>query len=168
MDNDWYSPIPSWEAARTAPSNTSWIIDVVHQISDAVAVPSSAPEQPTPLPSPGWFTQFLADRAVRKPSPHTTKAYRQDFEAIAILIVGSADAVAHLHVDQVAKESLRAAFAAYADTHSAASIRRCWSTWNTLCTFLYTAELLDANPMPLIGRPKVPRTLPTPPTPSPT
>ena len=53
-----------------------------------------------------------------------------------------------------------AAFAAYADTHSAASIRRCWSTWNTLCTFLFTAELLDADPMPLIGRPKVPNTLP--------
>jgi site-specific recombinase XerD len=55
---------------------------------------------------------------------------------------------------------MRAAFAAYADTHSAASIRRCWSTWNTLCTFLFSAELLDANPMPLIGRPKVPRSLP--------
>jgi site-specific recombinase XerD len=55
---------------------------------------------------------------------------------------------------------LRSAFAAYANTHSAASIRRCWSTWNTLCTFLFTAELLEANPMPLIGRPKVPKTLP--------
>jgi site-specific recombinase XerD len=117
-------------------------------------------QQSAPLPSPGWFTEFLADRAVRKPSPHTTKAYRQDFEAIALLIAGTADAVADLQVDELTKDSMRTAFAAYADTHSAASIRRCWSTWNTLCTFLFTAELIDANPMPLIGRPKVPKTLP--------
>jgi len=97
---------------------------------------------------------------VRKPSPHTIKAYRQDFEAIAILITGAADSVADLHIGEVTKDTLRAAFAAYADTHSAASVRRCWSTWNTLCAFLFTAELLDANPMPLIGRPKVPKTLP--------
>ena len=32
---------------------------------------------------PQWFSAFLADRAVRKPSPHTAKAYRQDFAAIA-------------------------------------------------------------------------------------
>ena len=122
-------------------------------------MPSSTPQQP-PLPCPRWFTDFLTDRAVRKPSPHTTKAYRQDFEAIATLIAGTADAVADLHIGEVTKDTLRAAFAAYADTHSAASVRRCWSTWNTLCAFLFTAELLDANPMPLIGRPKVPKSLP--------
>lgn len=123
-------------------------------------MPRSAPKQPPVLASPGWFTDFLADRAVRKPSPHTTKAYRQDFEAIAILIAGTADAVAALQVNEVTKDNVRAAFAAYAGTHSAASIRRCWSTWNTLCTFLFTAESIDANPMPLVGRPKVPKTFP--------
>jgi site-specific recombinase XerD len=97
---------------------------------------------------------------VRKPSPHTTKAYRQDFEAIATLIAGTAERIADLRANDVTKDNLCAAFAAYADTHSAASVRRCWSTWNTLCGFLFTAELLDANPMPLIGRPKVPKTLP--------
>jgi TnpA family transposase len=45
----------------------------------------------------------------------------------------------------VTKDNLRSAFAAYANTHTAASIRRCWSTWNTLCTLLFTAGLLDAN-----------------------
>jgi integrase/recombinase XerC len=50
---------------------------------------------------------------------------------------------------------MRAAFAAYAQDHEAASIRRCWSTWNVLCTFLYTNEQLGANPMQLIGRPKL-------------
>ena len=115
---------------------------------------------PTAVPYPEWFSVFLADRAIRKPSPHTAKAYRQDFEAIAILLTGSADAVARLDPHDLTKENLRTAFAVYADAHSPASIRRCWSTWNTLCSFLYTAELLDANPMPLIGRPKVPKSLP--------
>ena len=33
---------------------------------------------------------------------------------------------------------MRTAFAQYAKSHEAASIQRCWSTWNVLCTFLYT------------------------------
>jgi hypothetical protein len=33
----------------------------------------------------------LADRTIRKPSRHTAKAYRQDFEAIAILVAGSGE-----------------------------------------------------------------------------
>ena len=33
-------------------------------------------------------------------------------------------------------------------------------SWNTLCDFLYTGELITANPMPLIGGPKVAKTLP--------
>jgi integrase/recombinase XerC len=55
---------------------------------------------------------------------------------------------------------MRAAFATYAQAHEAASIRRCWSTWNVLCTFLYTGEQLAANPMQLVGRPKLGRALP--------
>jgi site-specific recombinase XerC len=55
---------------------------------------------------------------------------------------------------------MRSAFAAYARDHEAASIRRCWSTWNVLCTFLYTSEQLAANPLQLVGRPKLARPLP--------
>ena len=55
---------------------------------------------------------------------------------------------------------MRSAFAAYARDHEAASIRRCWSTWNVLCTFLYTSEQLAATPMQLVGRPKLARPLP--------
>ena len=62
-------------------------------------------------------------------------------------------------------EALRSAFAEYARTHEAASIRRCWSTWNVLCTYLFTAELIPANPMPMIGRPKQPKSLPKVPAP---
>jgi integrase/recombinase XerC len=55
---------------------------------------------------------------------------------------------------------MRHAFATYAGDHEAASIRRCWSTWNVLCTFLYTGEQLAANPMQLVGRPKLAKSLP--------
>ena len=109
---------------------------------------------------PEWFSVFLADRGVRKPSPHTAKAYRQDFVAIAELLAGDRAQIAELTPATITKEAMRAAFAAYADSHEPASIRRCWSTWNTLCAFLYTSELLESNPMPLIGRPKVPKSLP--------
>lgn len=112
------------------------------------------------LAVPSWFTEFLADRAVRKPSANTMKAYRQDFEAIALRLCASPNEVADLTPYQLTKGDMRLAFAVYAKDHAAASIRRCWSTWNTICTFLYTAELLPANPMPLIGRPKLPKTLP--------
>jgi integrase/recombinase XerC len=88
--------------------------------------------------SPEWFNMFLEDRQARKPSAHTMKAYRQDFVAIATLVAGGNPAA--LAATDITKESMRAAFAAYAHDHEAASIRRCWSSWNVLCTFLYTSE----------------------------
>jgi integrase/recombinase XerC len=107
---------------------------------------------------PVWFTGFLLDRQTRKPSPHTVKAYRQDFLAIASVVTGGEPAA--MKVVDITKETMRAGFAAYAQDHEAASIRRCWSTWNVLCTFLYTGEVLAANPMPLVGRPKAAKSLP--------
>jgi integrase/recombinase XerC len=86
------------------------------------------------------------------------KAYRQDVIAIAMLVTGGNPA--RLAVTDITKESMRTAFAAYARDHEAASIRRCWSTWNVLCTFLYTSEQLAANPMQLVGRPKLAKPLP--------
>jgi len=105
-----------------------------------------------------WFTQFLNDRATRKPSVHTMKAYRQDFTAVADLLTSGCPADVAL-ID-ITKDTMRAAFAGYASMHEPASIRRCWSTWNVLCDFLYTAELIPANPMPFVGRPKAAKTLP--------
>src|SRR5271166_6652422 len=107
---------------------------------------------------PDWFTQFLNDRQTRKPSAHTMKAYRQDFAAIAFLVTDGNPA--RLTVADITKDSMRYAFAAYARDHEAASIGRCWSTWNVLCTFLYTGEQLAANPMQLVGRPKLAKPLP--------
>jgi site-specific recombinase XerC len=96
---------------------------------------------------PHWFTQFLNDRQTRKPSAHTMKAYRQDFLAIAGLVTDGDPT--HMDVVDITRDSMRAAFAAYAHDHEVASIRWCWSTWNVLCTFLYTGEQLAANPMQL-------------------
>jgi integrase/recombinase XerC len=115
---------------------------------------------PTEPTRPEWFAAFLADRGTRKPSAHTMKAYRQDFDAIATLVAGDAAGVASMALGDITTDSMRTAFAQYAETHEAASIQRCWSTWNVLCTFLYTSELIAANPMPLVGRPKLAKTLP--------
>jgi site-specific recombinase XerD len=109
---------------------------------------------------PQWFSAFMADRAVRKPSPHTAKAYRQDFAAIANLLVSDRGQMADLTPADITKDAMRAAFAAYAETREPATIRRCWSTWNTLCAFLQTSERMKSNPMPAVGRPKLPRSLP--------
>jgi integrase/recombinase XerC len=109
-------------------------------------------------PFPTWFVAFLHDRQTRKPSTHTMKAYRQDFLAIAGLMADSD--TSSLKVADITKDSMRASFATYAQDHESASIRRCWSTWNVLCTFLYTGEQLAANPMQLVGRPKLAKSLP--------
>ena len=85
---------------------------------------------------PEWFSQFLNDRQTRKPAAHTMKAYRRDFIAIATLVADRNST--QLAVTDITKDSMRSAFAAYARDHEAASIRRCWSTSNVLCTFLYT------------------------------
>ena len=122
----------------------------------AACTPESADD--TSAATPNWFADFLIDRATRKPSTHTIKAYRQDFAAVANLL--TAGGPAEVALTDITKDSMRAAFAAYAATHEPASIRRCWSTWNVLCDFLYTAELIAANPMPFVGRPKPAKTLP--------
>ena len=94
------------------------------------------------------------------------KAYCQDFDAIATLIVGGDTSdLSLMSLGDITTDTMRSAFAQYAKTHEAATIQRCWSTWNVLCTFFYTSELIVANPMPLVGRPKLAKTLPkAPPT----
>jgi hypothetical protein len=63
------------------------------------------------------------------------QAYRQDFDAIATLLAGGED-LSGMALGAITIDTLRTAFARYAQTHEAASIQRCWSTWNVLCTFL--------------------------------
>ncbi|MGO4202224.1 tyrosine-type recombinase/integrase [Rhodococcus sp. TAF43] len=108
-----------------------------------------------------WFGEFLLHRSTAKPSPHTLKAYRQDFTAIAgHLAEQSGLAASVLPVEVITKQSMQQAFAAFAASHEVASIRRCWSTWNTLCDFLFSIDAIVANPMSAVLRPKAPKRLP--------
>lgn len=107
---------------------------------------------------PEWFASFLADRGTQKRSAHTLAAYCRDFDAIAEIIVGGTDLTA-LRLSDINRDALRTAFALFAPSHAAASVRRCWSTWNTLCTDLYDDELIPANPMGSVGRPRSDETL---------
>jgi integrase/recombinase XerC len=68
---------------------------------------------------PQWFAAFLSDRGTRKPSAHTLKAYRQDFDAIATLIAGGED-LSDMPPSAITIDTLRTAFARYAQTHEAA------------------------------------------------
>lgn len=122
--------------------------------------PSPGPPARTDADRPEWFRAFLADRSTRKPSPHTVDAYRRDFDAIAAVLAGGPEHLAALDCAAITKDTMRQAFAVFAASREAASIRRCWSTWNTLCSYLFTAELLEANPMQFVGRPKVAKNLP--------
>jgi site-specific recombinase XerC len=109
-----------------------------------------------------WITSDSSwpTAAPANPRRITLKAYRQDFDAIAALVAGDTHDLMRLPLAIIDTDAMRSAFAEYARTHEAASIRRCWSTSNVLCTFLFTAELIPANPMPMIGRPKQPEALP--------
>jgi hypothetical protein len=62
---------------------------------------------------PEWFDLFLADRETRKPSPHTVKAYWQDFEAIAAVLAEDAETMAGPPVSALTKDAMRIAFATY-------------------------------------------------------
>lgn len=115
-----------------------------------------------PRERPDWFAAFLADRGSAKPSPHTVRAYAQDFDSIAALIVTDRDADdgTELKLADITTDNVRGAFARYAANHKPASIRRCWSTWNALCTFLFREELISTNPMSRVRRPKPDATTP--------
>jgi integrase/recombinase XerC len=107
-------------------------------------------------PFPDWFTAFLHDSPTRKPLSHNMKAYRLDFAAIASPVTDGNPT--RMDIADITKDSMRAVFATYAHDHEAASIRR---RWYVLCTFLYTAEHLAANPMQLVGRPKLAKYCPS-------
>lgn len=108
-----------------------------------------------------WFEEFLVYRSTAKPSPNTLRAYRQDYRAVVDALARSAaTAPSRLTPDVIDKAAMRAAFAEFAATRQPASIRRCWSTWNMLCDFLFAADAIVANPMSSVLRPKAPRTVP--------
>jgi integrase/recombinase XerC len=56
---------------------------------------------------PEWFAGLLADTGIRKPSAHTMKAYRQDFDAIAVLVAGGGEDLSSLSLAGLTTEALR-------------------------------------------------------------
>ena len=101
-----------------------------------------------------WLFQLGA----RKPSARTLAAYRADVEGVARRI--DTDGAAVLHLEDLTKPELRAAFASWASDHAAASVLRAHSAWSSLFDFLVAEDLLDGNPMAAIAKPRLARSAP--------
>jgi integrase/recombinase XerC len=101
--------------------------------------------------------EFLAARAVRKPSEHTLQAYRRDLTAVLNLLAdGDTDSDrANVSLAALSPRSLRAAFAQFAENRAPASIYRAWSSWNSFFTFLVTEGVVAGNPMSAVDKPRV-------------
>ena len=103
--------------------------------------------------------EFLAARAVRKPSVHTLAAYRRDLLLILDLVP---EAQADLSIEDLSPRLLRSAFARFAATRAPASIYRAWSSWNAFFTFLVTEGVVAGNPMSAVDKPRVAQPSPKP------
>jgi hypothetical protein len=74
------------------------------------------------------FEDFFVARKPLKGSPHTEAAYRGDLATISAQLAADLGIDAgELRLGQVTAKSLRRAFAAYSDSHAAASIARAWA-----------------------------------------
>ncbi|MDM4719154.1 tyrosine-type recombinase/integrase [Micromonospora sp. WMMA1363] len=113
-----------------------------------------------------WLIEeFLTARATRKPSPHTLAAYRRDLRTVAALVAEEVTPplpLGALVLEAVSPRVLRAAFARFAASRSAASVHRAWSTWNSFFSFLVADGIVGGNPMPAVGRPRAPLPQPKP------
>jgi integrase/recombinase XerC len=97
--------------------------------------------------------EFLAARAVRKPSEHTLQAYRRDLTSILALATdGPAD---QLPLGALSPRLLRAAFARFAAGRAPASVYRAWSSWNSFFGFLVVDQVVAGNPMSAVDKPRV-------------
>jgi integrase/recombinase XerC len=105
------------------------------------------------IPVETLVDEFLAARAIRKPSEHTLQAYRRDLTAILALLTG--DPAEPVPLAALSPRSLRAAFARFAANRAPASIYRAWSTWNSFFTFLVIEGVVAGNPMSAVDKPRV-------------
>ncbi|GAA0497175.1 integrase [Paractinoplanes deccanensis] len=106
------------------------------------------------------ITDFLAARAVRKPSTHTLQAYQRDLTSIIALIRDPGEQPVTL--SDLSPRSLRIAFARFASERAPASVARAWSSWNAFFTFLVTEQVVAGNPMSAVDKPKLPPHSPKP------
>ena len=126
------------------------------------------------------MSQSLADLAERwlawkntaKPSPATMRARRADLAILGEFLSGEGDPdepdplrrhLGALTVSDLTPARMAEAFAAYAQGHAPASIRRCRSTWSGLCTWLVVHQgVLETNPVDFVQPPKAQRWRPKP------
>ncbi|MEV4640140.1 tyrosine-type recombinase/integrase [Actinoplanes sp. NPDC049548] len=101
------------------------------------------------IPAEALVEEFLAARAVRKPSEHTLLAYRRDLNAI-LRIIGEG-----VTLGDLSPRALRAAFAEFAAGRAPASVYRAWSSWNSFFGFLVVDGVVAGNPMPAVGKPRM-------------
>ncbi|MET8149674.1 tyrosine-type recombinase/integrase [Actinoplanes sp. NPDC049668] len=108
------------------------------------------------IPVTALIEEFLAARAVRKPSEHTLMAYRRDLTAI-LRELGE-----DVTLGDLSPKALRAAFGAFAAGRAPASVYRAWSSWNSFFGFLVVDGVVAGNPMPAVGKPRIPTPSPKP------
>jgi integrase/recombinase XerC len=98
--------------------------------------------------------EFLAARAVRKPSEHTLQAYRRDLTLILALAAGD-EPVETVPLGALSPRLLRSAFARFAAGRAPASVYRAWSSWNSFFGFLVVDQIVAGNPMSAVDKPRV-------------
>lgn len=104
--------------------------------------------------------EFFLARRPKKHSEHTLAAYRRDLNSIVAQLTDVMDRpVTHIDVNDLDVRTLRRAFAGISH-QSAATISRCWSTWNQLFTFLVAEGTVPGNPMAAVEKPRVPKSRP--------
>jgi integrase/recombinase XerC len=107
--------------------------------------------------------EFLTARAVRKPSEHTLLAYRRDLSAVVGLIAEArACSPGDVTLGDLSPRTLRAGFASFAAVRSPASVYRAWSSWNSFYGFLVIERIVEGNPMPAVGKPRLAEPAPKP------
>jgi integrase/recombinase XerC len=108
------------------------------------------------IPVSALIEEFLGARAVRKPSEHTLMAYRRDLNAV-LKELGE-----NVTLGDLSPKALRSAFAAFAAGRAPASVYRAWSSWNSFFGFLVVDGVVAGNPMPAVGKPRMPTPSPKP------
>jgi integrase/recombinase XerC len=108
------------------------------------------------IPVSALIEEFLGARAVRKPSEHTLMAYRRDLNAV-LKELGD-----DVTLGDLSPRALRSAFAAFAAGRAPASVYRAWSSWNSFFGFLVVDGVVAGNPMPAVGKPRIPTPSPKP------
>ncbi len=117
--------------------------------------------------------EWLDWKNTSKPSPATLRARTADLSVIGMILSLNAGirpedstiaaTLGGLGPSDLTEENVTRAFAAYAKTHSSASIRRCRSTWSGFCRWLVVhRKLLEANPLEFVEPPAAKRWRPKP------